>query len=106
MRGSLDKLVKTLGKDQFGILTDQMMVENESLNLLKQKGIFPYDYMTNFSKLSATRLPPKEAFHNQLKDENISDEDYEHAKKVWNSFNCKTMRDYHDLYLKTDVLCY
>ncbi len=104
MRGSLDKLVKTLGKDQFGILTDQMMVENESLNLLKQKGIFPYDYMTNFSKLSATRLPPKEAFHNQLKDENISDEDYEHAKKVWNSFNCKTMRDYHDLYLKTDVL--
>ena len=37
MRGSLDKLAKTLGKDQFGILTDQMMVENESLNLLKQK---------------------------------------------------------------------
>ncbi len=104
MRGSLDKLAKTLGKDQFGILADQMMVENESLNLLKQKGIFPYDYMSDFSKLSATCLPPKDAFYSQLNKSGISDEDYEHAQKVWESFGCKTMRDYHDLYLKTDVL--
>ena len=104
MRGSLDKLAKTLGKDQFGILTDQMMVENESLNLLKQKGIFPYDYMSDFAKLSATCLPPKDVFYSQLNKSGISDEDYEHAQKVWESFGCKTMRDYHDLYLKTDML--
>ncbi len=60
--------------------------------------------MTDFSKLSATSLPPKEAFYSQLTDSHITDKDYDHAKKVWSTFNCETMRDYHDLYLKTDVL--
>ena len=101
---SLDSLVKTLGEDQFETLTSQMLVDPESLNLLKRKGVFPYEYMTDFSKLSETSLPPKEAFYSQLTDSHITDKDYDHAKKVWSTFNCETMRDYHDLYLKTDVL--
>ncbi len=101
---SLDSLVKTLGEDQFETLTSQMTAKPESLGLLKRKGVFPYDYMTDFSKLNETSLPSKEVFYNQLKDSHISDEDYEHAQKVWSAFNCKTMKDYHDLYLKTDVL--
>ena len=99
---SLDALVKTLGKDQFGTLTNQM--PKESLDLLKQKGVFPYEYMDDFSKLSVKSLPPKEAFYSQLNDKHISDKDYDHAKNVWKAFGCETMRDYHDLYLKTDVL--
>ena len=114
---SLDSLTKTLGEDQFETLTSQMIPQIpketvsgrkhdrlESLKLLKRKGVFPYEYMTDFSKLSVTSLPSKEAFYSQLNDTGISDLDYEHAKKVWSAFNCKTMRDYHDLYLKTDVL--
>jgi hypothetical protein len=101
---SLDSLVNTLGKDQFETLTNQMSVSSEPLELLKRKGVFPYEFMTDFSKLSATSLPQKKAFYSQLNDSHIGDEDYEHAKNVWSSFNCKTMRDYHDLYLKTDVL--
>ncbi len=101
---SLDSLTKTLGKDQFGTLTSQMRVKSESLDLLKRKGVFPYEFMTDFSKLNAAQLPPKEAFYSQLTDSHISDEDYEHAQKVWKAFGCETMRDYHDLYLKTDVL--
>ncbi len=105
MKDSLDSLTKTLGKDQFGTLTSQMsQTPEESLNLLKQKGVFPYENMTDFPKLSVTSLPPKNAFYSQLNDKHISDEDYAHAQKVWRAFNCKTMRDYHDLYLKTDVL--
>ena len=34
----------------------------------------------------------------------MSDEDYQHAQNVWKTFNCKTIKDYHDLYLKSDVL--
>ena len=39
-----------------------------------------------------------------MNDEDITDEDYKHAQNVWNTFKCKTIRDYHDLYLKSDVL--
>ena len=60
--------------------------------------------MTDFSKLNMSYLPPKKDFYSKLNDTNITDEQYEHAKKVWVEFNCKTVRDYHDLYLKTDVL--
>ena len=72
--------------------------------LLKRKGVFPYEFMTGFDKLSATELPPKKCFYSKLNDEHINDEQYGHAQKVWSEFGCKTMRDYHDLYLKTDVL--
>ncbi len=97
--------------DQFKTLTNQMLPQIpkrhdriESLNLLKQKGVFPYEYTTDFSKLNATSLPPKDAFYSQLSGSGISDKDYVHTQKVWKAFNCETMRDYHDLYLKTDVL--
>ena len=114
---SLDSLAKTLGDDQFETFTCQMIPlipketddggkhnRIESLNILKQKRVFPYEYMTDFSKLSATSLPPKEAFYSLLSGSGISDKDYAHAQNVWNAFNCKIMRDYHDLYLKTDTL--
>ena len=35
--------------------------------------------------------------------EDISDEDYEHARKVWKTFNMKTLKDYHDLYNEAEV---
>ena len=39
-----------------------------------------------------------------MNDVGIDDKDYEHAKKVWNEFECKTIGDYHDLYNQSDVL--
>ena len=56
------------------------------------------------AKLSETQLPPKEEFYSKLNDEDITDDDYQHALNVWSTFNCKTIRNYHDLYLKSDVL--
>ena len=49
-------------------------------------------------------LPPKHEFYLKLKDEEITDEDYEHAKKVWKKFKIKNIGEYHDLYLETGVL--
>jgi len=39
-----------------------------------------------------------------LNNSESSDEDYEQARKVWKHFEMQTMRDYHDLYLETDVV--
>ena len=97
---SLDGLVKGLGPNQFKSLEKEM----DGNKLLKKKGVFPYEFMTDFEKLNVNKLPPKSKFYSRLNDSNITDEEYEHAQNVWKEFNCKTMRDYHDLYLKTDVL--
>ena len=78
--------------------------EGDELKLLLRKGVFPYDDFDSFDKLNETKLPPKEAFYSLLNDEHITEDDYKHAKKVWETFNMKTMREYHDLYLKSDVL--
>ena len=78
--------------------------EGEQLELVKRKGVYPYDYMSSFERLGETCLPPIECFYSKLNDANISENDYTHANKVWDIFEMKTMRDYHDLYLKTDVL--
>ena len=49
-------------------------------------------------------LPSKEKFYSSLTDRKISDKKYEHVLNVWNTFEMKTMKDYHDLYLKCDVI--
>ena len=102
MATSLDSLVKNLPKESFKNLTE--FYEGDELKLLLRKGVFPYDWFDNFGRLSSTSLPPKEAFHSILNHSDITEEDYKHAQNVWETFNMKTMRDYHDLYLKSDVL--
>ena len=66
--------------------------------------MYLYDNMDTTTKFNETELPPKEEFYSKLNDSDISHEDYKNVKKVWKEFKMKTMGDYHDLYLKTDVL--
>ena len=54
-------------------------------------------------KFLETLLPPQSAFDNDLTGEKCSDELYARAKEVWKRFCCKTLGEYHDLYLLTDV---
>ena len=101
LQTSLANLVSNLQPPDFKNLN--RVIKNNS-SLMTRKGVYPYDYVTSIDKLKETKLPSKEDFYSKLYDEEISDEDYQHATNVWGTFNCQTLQDYHDLYLKTDVL--
>ena len=113
MNSSLDKLVKNLSDNDFKYLTEEFGSKN--LEHLKQKGAYPYEYMDSFKRFNEEKLPDKKCFYSSVKDGttgdngkkldgHISDEDYLTCKKIWNEFNMKNMGDYHDHYLKKDVL--
>ena len=72
--------------------------------LLKQKGVYPYEYIDSIEKLNNNELPKKEDWFSTLTQKDITEEEYSHAKNVWKVYKCKTFKDYHNLYLKTDVL--
>ena len=101
MSSSSDKLVNNLPKDSFKY-TSQVF-DDEKLDLMIRKGVYPYGYMDSFEKFKE-QLPSKEEFYSVLNDEHISDDDYEHAKKVWETFSMKNMGEYHDKYLTSDIL--
>ena len=73
-------------------------------SLLMRKGVYPYEWMDSLNKMNNDTLPSKEEFYSSLTMKHISDADYAHAQKVWSTFKMKTMQEYHDLYLLTDVL--
>ena len=101
LQTSLANLVSNLQPTDFKNLN---RVIKEKTSLLTRKGCYPYDYVSSIDILQETKLPLEDLFYSKLYDEHISDEDYQHAIKVYKNFNCKTLRDYHDLYLKSDVL--
>ena len=72
--------------------------------LLLRKGVYPFEYMDSWEKIEETTLPPKEAFYSNLHLEDISDEDYEHAQKLWDVFEIRNRREYHELYVQSDTL--
>jgi len=97
MASSLDKLVNNLKPEQFQYLKKHFHVY---FDMLLRKGVFPYYSFNSLEKFDETQLPPKEAFHSKLNNTKITDDDYEHALKVWDNFLIKTFREYHDLFMK------
>ena len=62
--------------------------------------------MDSWEKFDENTLPPKEAFYSNLNLEDISDEDYNHAQKVWDVFEIKNLGEYHDLYVQNYTLLF
>ena len=102
MSSSLETLVKNVPLSDLKYTSQEF--QDEKLELMKRKGVYPYDFMNSFDKFDDRHLPPKKEFYSLLTDEDISDEDYKHAQNVWTTFKLESMGQYHDLYLKSDVL--
>ncbi|KAK3784623.1 hypothetical protein RRG08_003431 [Elysia crispata] len=100
---SLDKLVAANQPEAFHI-TAHYEPDHQKRTLLLRKGVYPYEYMDSWERFEETQLPPKEDFYSKLTDANISDRDYAHAQRVWETFRCQTLGNYADLYCRTDVL--
>ena len=97
----LENLVKNLSlKD----MKETTRFFGEKIDLVSRKGIYPYEYMDDFEKFKKQSLPKKTSFFSRLKQEKVNEKDFQHAEKVWREFELKNMGEYHDLYLKTDVL--
>ena len=102
MNQSLSNLANNLPKNDFYHTENKFGSNN--LELITKKSIYPYAYMDDFNKFKEEGLPLIEKKYSKLTGEDISDSDYNHAKNVWERFKCKTIGDYHDLYLTSDVL--
>ena len=102
MSSSLDKLVSNLPAEALKYTNKKF--KGGKFELMTRKGVYPYDYMDSFEKFNKTELPTKEEFYSILNNEHITDEDYSHAQKVWNTFKLQTMGEYHNLYIKSDIL--
>ena len=103
MSSSLDSVTKNLvdsGKRLFGF---EGYLELQ-YGLLTRKRVYPYEYINSWDRFEETQLPPISAFYSNLNMSSISEEDYQHAQRVWGEFGIRDLGDYHDLFLRTDVV--
>ena len=107
LSSSLETLVHNLkmkGLDHFKITKYWTGENNNLLDLMTKKTVYPYTYINNYDKFKEKCLPAKEYFFNDLTEKSVTDEDYLHAQKVWDAFSLTSLGEFHDIYLAYDVL--
>lgn len=70
---------------------------------MKKKGVYPYDYMGSFTKFDEKKFLKKKVSTAFFKI-NTYLMSSTSMLEVWNTFNLNTMREYHDLHLKSHIL--
>ena len=93
MNSSLDKLVKYFSHNDFKYLTEEFGSKN--LQLLKQEGAYPYEYINSFKRFNEKKLPDKKCFNRSLKNGRTGDD----GKKLDGHIN-------HEKYLTCEKICY
>ena len=82
-----------MGKDDFKYLSQEF--DSKVQGLVKHNGFDYCEYMGGFERFKE-EMPSKEKFYSSLTCKKISDKEYEHFFKVWNRFEMKIKKDYHD----------
>ena len=90
----VDKLVKNLSDKDFEYLSE--VFSDEELELVKQKGVYPYEYFNSFKRFEESKLPDIDQFFSSLKDCGISEKEYQRACDVWKVFGFKNLGQHHD----------
>ena len=103
MSSSLDSLTKDLVGCRKRLFAFEDYSELQ-YDLLTRKGVYPYEYVNSWDRFEETQPPPLSAFYSNLNMSSISEEDYQHAQKVWEEFGIRDLGNYDDLYLRTDVV--
>ena len=99
----IDKKISNVLTEKF---TNTYQLSNKDQNkfaLLLRKGAYPYEYMDSWKRFKEESLPDKESFYSERNNEDITNEDYEHAQKVYDTFKIKNLGEYHDLYVQSDT---
>ena len=107
--GSLDILKSNSKDEDLKHLTSEFSIYKSEI--LKRKDAYPYEQVDSYEKFKHPSLPKKKYFYSSLRDGkrdrsdgHISDEQYQHLQNVWDIFNFNTFEDFHNHYLKKDVL--
>jgi hypothetical protein len=103
MTSSLKTLAANLPDDAMKVM-HEYYPEKEHFDVLRRKGVYPYEWMDDEGKFDERQLPPIESFYSTLRGVGINHTEYQHAENVWKIFNCETFRNDHNIYLKSDVL--
>ena len=76
----------------------------EKFELINKKGFYPYEFVDSIEKLDTPiNEITREHFNSKLTLSKLKDEDWDHIQNVIQKFEIKTLRQWHDLYLKIDV---
>ena len=68
--------------------------------MLLLKVVYPYEYMSEWE----LTIDERENFYSNLDMEDITVADYMYAKRVCKGFEMKNLGEFHDFYLKSNVL--
>ena len=107
LQAGLGKLVENLvtSNHNFALLRQSnLFVEEAHLDLLLQKGIYPYERFPTVKDLEAcTVFPPIDDFYSCIRYKTISQEEWQHGKNVFERLGCENMLQYTKLYCALDV---
>ena len=108
-KGSLDGHASNLEDSDFKHLISEFSADK--LEILKRKGLYPYEWVDSYEKFNNKELPPKECFYSSIKDGkrdksngHIYEKEYLDLKNFWKELGFNTFIDFHNHYLKKDVL--
>ena len=102
LKTSLDFLAGNLQESDLKHLLSEF--SEDKVKLLRKKDLYPYEWVDSYGKFKYEELPLKECFYLSIDDGkrgkgdgHISNEQYSHLKNVWNIFDFKTFKEFHNL---------